>query len=95
MEHISNTRRGGEPTTGAIPIHNIRVGEGNDVGSGNGADDADNSIISSYSSSYWGQTTNQTKEETLQRRVVCVNSKCGPEGSRGGYSNHANATKAL
>ena len=61
MEHISTTGRGGESTTGIIPIHNIRVGEGDDVGSGNGAENSDYSIVLLSSSPYYGQTTKQTK----------------------------------
>ena len=61
MENISTTRRGGAPTTGAIPIHNIRIGERNDVGSDNGADNSDDYIVSLYSSSCWGGTIKQTK----------------------------------
>ena len=57
MEHISTTGRGGASTTGAITIHHIHLGEGDDVGSSNGANDAKNSIILSSSFLYWGQTT--------------------------------------
>ena len=46
MEHISTTGRGVASNKGAIPTHNIRVGEGDDVGSGNGTSDAENFIVS-------------------------------------------------
>ena len=61
MEHISTNGIGGASTTGDIPIHNIRFCEVNDVGSGNGTKDADDSIFSSSSFSYWVRTTNQMK----------------------------------
>ena len=47
MEHISNTGRGGEYTTGTIPIRLIHIGDGDEVGRGNGANDADDYIVSS------------------------------------------------
>ena len=95
MEHNSTTGRGGESNTGPIPIHHIRFGYGNDIGSGNVADDDDYSIILSSSSSYWGRTTKKMREDILQCRVVCVNSKRVPEGSRGRNICHKNATKAI
>ena len=95
MEHISTTRRGGASTTGAIPIYHICIGEGNNVGSSNGSGNADDSIVASSSSSYWGRTTKRTKEDILQCRVVCVKSKRGPKGSGERDINHANVTKAL
>ena len=42
--------------TGVIPIHHICVGDDDSVSSGN-TDNADSSIVSSSSSSYWGITT--------------------------------------
>ena len=96
MEHTSAAGRGVATTgviytgvwsgviyTGVITIHHIRVGDGD----GDGADsyntnNAGDCIVSPSSSSYWGRTTNQTKEEILQRRVMCVKKKRGPEGSR-------------
>ena len=95
MEHISTTGRGVASNKGAIPTHNIRVGEGDDVGSGNGADIYDNSILLSSSLFYLVRTTKQTREEILQHRVVCVKRKHGPEGSRERNIHHSNATKAL
>ena len=71
---------GGASTTSAIPVHHIHVGEGDDIGSGNGADNDDNSIVFSFSSLYWGRTTKQTKEEILQHRVLCVKIERGPKG---------------
>ena len=60
MEHTSTDGRGGASKyvipTGVIPIHHIRVGNGNGAGSRND-DDADDSIVSSSSSLYWGRTT--------------------------------------
>ena len=95
MEYISTTGRGGESTTADIPIHHIRVGEGDDVGSGNGSDDAANSIFLSSSSLYWGQTTKQTKEDIIRHRLVRVKIKSGPEGSREHYIHYPKATKLL
>ena len=95
MTHISTTGRGRVYFTGAITIHNICVGEGDDNARINRADNADNSIVSSSSSSYWGRTTNQTKEDILQRCVLCIKSKCDPESSREHNIHHANTTKAL
>ena len=98
MEHNSTAGREGSSTgvisTGVIPIHHIRAGDGNGNVRGN-ADDADNIIVSSSSSSYWGRTTKLKKEEILQKCVVCVKSKRGPKGSRGSDIHHTNATKAL
>ena len=45
MEHISATDRVGESNTGAIPIHHICVGDDDDVGRGNGADNSDDAIF--------------------------------------------------
>ena len=95
MKHNSTSRRGGESTTGDIPIHHIHVGDGDDADSGNGADDDGDSIVSSSSFSYWGCATNQTKEEILQHRFMCAKSKHGPEGSRERNICYCNATKAL
>ena len=95
MEHNSTDRRGGSSTTGAIPIRHIHVGGGNDSGSGNGADNTDGFIVLSYSLSYWRRTTNQTKEDILQHRVVCVKSERGPEGLRELDIHHSNSTKVL
>ena len=93
MKHTSAARRGGS-STGVIPIHHIHVCGGNGSGCGN-TDNADDSIISSSSSSYWGRTTKRKKEEILQRHVVCVKNRCGPEGSREHKIHHDNATKVL
>ena len=50
MKHNSTSGRGGESTTGAITIHHIHIGYGNDAGSGNGAEDVNGYIfLSSYS----------------------------------------------
>ena len=43
---------GGVSNTGTILIHHICVGEGDDFGSRNGANNADDSIVSLSSSSY-------------------------------------------
>ena len=75
MEHNSTTRRGGASITGDITIHHINDGDGNDAVRGNGADDAENSIVLSSSLFYWVHTTKITNEEILQRCVVCVKSK--------------------
>ena len=95
MEHISTSGRGGSFNIGAITTHHTCVGEGNDAGSINDANNFDNLIVLSSSSSYWGQTTNRTKEEIFQRHMVCVKSKRDPGGSREGSIHHTNATKAL
>ena len=98
MEHNYTAGRGGASTgviyTEVIPIHHIRVGDGDGAGSGN-ADNADNSIVSSPSSLYWGRTTKRTKEDILQLRVVCAKNKRWPKGSRERKIHHANATKTL
>ena len=93
MEHISTSGKGGASTTAAISIHHICVGEGNGVDSGNGAEYADDYIVSSSSLLYWGRKTKQMKGEILQCRVVCVKIKCFPEGSREQDIPHATATK--
>ena len=72
MKHISNIGRGGASTTYPIPIHHICVDEGGDFGINDGTDDAENYIVLSSSSSCCFQTTNQTKEEILQRRVANI-----------------------
>ena len=60
------------------------------------ADEGGHSVISSTSvASYWGRATKRSKEEILQRRVVCDKSKRGPEGSRERDIHHKNATYAL
>ena len=50
MEHISTTLRGRAYSTGANIIHRICIGEGDDVGSGNGAVNAASFIVLSSSS---------------------------------------------
>ena len=95
MEHISTTSRGGESNIVAIPTHNICVGNGNDIGSGNSADNFENSTVLSSLLSYWGRTTKRMKEEILQHCVVCVISKRGPEGSRERDIHQVNATDLL
>ena len=95
MKHNSTSGRGGESTTGAITIHHIHIGNGYDSGSGNGAEDADNYIVSSSSPSYWGCTTKQKNEDILQHRVVCVKRKRVPEDYNERDIHHGNATKAL
>ena len=89
--------RSGVISTGIIFIHYIRVGDGNGACSVNAddADDDDNSVVSSTSSSYWGRTTKRMKEEILQRNLMCVKNKRGPEGSRERDIHHSNAKKAL
>ena len=81
MEHTSTSVIGGVSTgiiyIGVIPIYHTRVGDYDVAGKGN-ADDAENSIISSSSSSYWGRNTKRTKEEIVQRRAVCVNKNRSP-----------------
>ena len=102
-EHTSTDGRGGEYTciisTGVIPIHHIRVDDGDGAGSRNtdseNGDDAENSVLLSSSSSYWGRTTKLTKDEIPQQRVVCVKSKRGYKVSSNHNLNHANAEKAL
>ena len=107
MEHNSTDRRGGAPTavistgvrygvisTGVILIHHICVGGGDGAISGN-ADDANYSIVSSSSLLYLRITINQTKEDILQRRVVCVKKKYAPKGPRECDIHHTKATKAL
>ena len=95
MEHIYTTGRGGEYTTGTIPIRLIHVGDGNEVGRGNGADDSDDYIVSSSYLLYWVQTTKVMKEEIPKHRVVCVKSNIGPEGPGECNIHHTNTTKAL
>ena len=95
MEHISTTGRGEASTTGAIPVHHILVGEGDDVGRGNVTNDSDNFIVSSSYSLYWGRTTKQTKEEILHRHLVCVKSKRCSKGSMERDIHRANAMNAL
>ena len=95
MDHNSTTRRGGAYKTGDINIHHINVGDGDDYVRGNGADNSDNSIVLSSSFLYWGHTTKITKEEILQRCVVCVKSKRDSEGLRERGIKHSNATKVL
>ena len=93
---ISTGVRSGVISTGIIFIHYIRVGDGNGACSVNAddADDDDNSVVSSTSSSYWGRTTKRMKEEILQRNLMCVKNKRGPEGLRERGIHHANETKA-
>ena len=86
--------RSGVISIGVITIHQIHVGDGDGADSGN-SNDAGDSIISSSSSSYLGRNANQTKEEILQRCVVCVKNKRVPEVSRERDIHHANATKVL
>ena len=62
---ISTGVRSGVISTGVIPGHHICFGDGDGADSGN-ADDSEDSIVSSSSLSYWGETTKQTKEEILQ-----------------------------
>ena len=97
IEHTSTFRRGGASTgviyIGVIPIHHIIwVFYGNGAGSGKSGD-SDNSIVSSSSLSYRVRTTNFTKEDILQRRVVCVKNKHGLGCSREHNIHHASATK--
>ena len=98
MEHTSTSRIGGASTgvisTGVTPIHHICVDYGDGVGSGN-AEDSDNSIVSSSSSSYRGRTTKQMKEDIFQQCVVCAKNKRGPKGSRERNIHHSNTTKSL
>ena len=75
MENNYTVKRGRSSTTGAIPIHHIFVGDGNDAGSGNVTDDADNSILSPFPSSHWVLTTKKTTVDILQLRVVRVKSR--------------------
>ena len=95
MGHVSTTGRGGASTTGAILTHHICVGEGGDFGSGNGAKDADNSIVFSSSLSHWVQTTKQMKEYIIKFSVVFIKSNRGSEVSREHDIHHANATKVI
>ena len=95
MEHNSIAGRGLASTTGTIPIHHIHVGDGDDADHGDDDDDADDFIVLSSSALYWGRDTKQTNEDMLQRRVVCVKIKRGPEGSREQNIHHGNAMKAL
>ena len=44
---------------------------------------------------YWGRAAKCTKEEILNRWVVCLKNKRGLEGSREQDVHHSNATKAL
>ena len=97
IEHTSTFGRGGASTgviyIGVIPIHHIIwVFYGNGAGSGKSGD-SDNSIVSSSSLSYRVRTTNFTKEDILQRRLVCVKNKHGPGCSRERNIHHASATK--
>ena len=62
MEHISTTGKRRASTTGNILFHHICVGEGAYVGSGNGANNANNSIVFSTSLLYWGKTTDKKKD---------------------------------
>ena len=98
MEHTSTAGRGGLSTgviyKGIILNHYICISDGNDSGSSN-TDDAENSIVSFSSSYYWGITKKRTKEEIVQRHVVCVNNKSDPEGSMEHNIHHANTTKLL
>ena len=97
-EHTSTSGIGGASTgiisTGVITIHHIHIGDGNGT-SGGKTDNADDSIFSSSYFSYWGRTTKQTKEDILQRYVVCAKTKRAPKGSRERNIHHAKATKAL
>ena len=61
MQHNCIAGRGGASTTCAITINDIRAGDGDDADSGNGAEDVDNYIVSSYSSLYQGRTNKQKK----------------------------------
>ena len=107
MEHTSTTGIGGASkgviitgvgygviSKGVIPIRHICVSDEDGADSGN-SNDADNTIISSLSLLYWGRTTKRTKEEILQRHVVCVKDKHVPEGSRERKIRHANAMKVI
>ena len=86
--------RSGIISTGVILIHPIRVGDGGGAYRGN-ANYSEDSIVSSSSLLYWRRTTKQTKEEILQRCVVCVKNKRVPEGSRERNIHYANAMDAM
>ena len=78
---ISTVIRSSVISTGVIPIHHIRVGDGDGADSDN-ANNSDDAIVFSSSLSYWGRTNKQTKEEILLQCVVCVKNKRGPKVSR-------------
>ena len=95
IKHNYTDGRGGA-STGVITIQHIRFGDGDDNGAGSSkSGNANDLIVLSSSSLYWGITTKKTKEDIPQQRVVCVKNKCVPEGSRYHDIHHANATEEL